>query len=280
MVVSLWHGMPIKCVGRLNTITPNPYPTFGMLHFATSHLFKYVMACAFAVRPEAVRICGSPRCDALLHDNPLKTGKAEVKSLLGIAPERKLVLWMPTYRTEKPRDASSRQGGRSFLDDIPAWVLDALSRAAVSHNCAIVVKLHGWDSLNDLALPFDYRNIELLRAQDWLRHGVQLYDLVAASDALISDVSSVLIDYLVTSRPIGVLGFDETARTRDLALPIELLAKSSRFTQLRDEAAIDEFLSRVVSGRQSTLGSNDISRLLYEDFELPGSESVLREAGL
>src|SRR5690606_31479328 len=52
--VSLWHGLPIKAIGALNTITPNPHPTYGTLHVATSDFFRYVIATAFRATPDEV----------------------------------------------------------------------------------------------------------------------------------------------------------------------------------------------------------------------------------
>jgi CDP-glycerol glycerophosphotransferase (TagB/SpsB family) len=72
------------------------------------------------------------------------------------------------------------------------------------------------DSLNSRAFTEDYRNLKILSASAWLSLGVDLYAALGQSSALISDVSSVLIDYLITEKPIGITGASIKAYQRGL----------------------------------------------------------------
>lgn len=274
-IVCLWHGMPIKCIGRLNRITPNPYPTFGTLHIATSHFFRDIIAAAFAVTPGAVKLCSLPRCDALrLSDGPA-TPRAAVRERLGLTGTQRLVLWLPTYRAETAASAGAARP-RSFLDDLPPGALEALKQVAEMNAACIITKLHPFDFLNRSSLGWASDHVRLLRSPDWNASGIQLYDLIAASDALLSDVSSVLIDYSITSRPIGILGFDPATYTRELTFPIDKLLGTGRFDVLDDLPSISRFFGRLGEPR-STVNAGSF---LYERFELTGSEQILRETGL
>lgn len=267
-VVCLWHGMPIKCVGRLNRLTPNTHPTFGTLHLATSSFFREIIATAFGVAIDAVKVCSLPRCDALQYPDAVQTPRERVRERLGIDPGLRLVLWMPTYRAEGA--AAGRP--RSFLDDLPAGTLEALDQAAASTGCVVLAKLHPQDALNLNAPCWNLRQVRLLLAPDWTACDIQLYDLIAASDALISDVSSVLIDYLVTGRPIGILGFDAATYTRELTFPIEQMLATGRFDVLDVPATFEVFLRR----RDTAPGHT----FLYDAFERPGAEQILGELGV
>ena len=55
-VVSLWHGMPIKCIGKLDASAPNGRPVFGTLHIATSTFFRYINSSAFDVPLDKVHV--------------------------------------------------------------------------------------------------------------------------------------------------------------------------------------------------------------------------------
>ena len=60
------------------------------------------------------------------------------------------------------------------------------------------------DSLNESQELNSLSNIIFITNKDWLSSKFDLYEALSFSDALISDISSVLIDYLVTKRPIAI----------------------------------------------------------------------------
>lgn len=275
-VVNLWHGMPIKCIGRLNHITPNPYPTFGTRQIATSSFFRYVIAAAFATSPDAVEICAQPRCDALRPDRRAQAS-ARIRAHLKVPADRRLLLWMPTYRTELKAGPASV---RSFLDDLFPEALAAVNAACERHGVTVIVKLHPFDLLNDRAAPAGAPHLLWLRATDWNRSGLQLYDLIAASDGLMSDVSSVLIDYLVTDRPAGIVGFDRDTYTRDLVFPADYLLGSRRFRTLKDAAAVEDFVAQVGREERVPTPAGDVANVLVEPALASGSEHLLRAIGI
>lgn len=277
-VINLWHGMPIKCIGRLNKRSPNPYPTFGTLHIATSHFFKYIIASAFSIHPNKVQVCGMPRCDALQPD--AKSGQRDdLRQKLDIGPETRLLLWMPTYRVEHPQ-LDNTTAPHSFLNDTPEWVMQRLSQAAEKYGLRVLVKLHRLDPLNNAAIDQLPTGITLLRSDDWLKMNTQLYELIAASDALMSDLSSVLIDYLVTNRPMAATQFSQELYTRDLVFPMETLLRSQRISTLNDPAALEAFLQKTISREQTPATGNDISNQFYEHFAESGCETLARRLGL
>lgn len=279
-IVCLWHGMPIKRVGRLNRDTPNPFPTFGTVHVATSRFFRDIVASAFAVPPERVRVTGLPRCDALRADADRSAAQAEVRHALGLSADRRLVLWLPTYRSDRQRGLVRFAGRRSFLDDLPTGMLESLDRACAAHGCCIVVKLHPFDVLNDAPMPTQFSNLRWLRSEDWLQSGIQLYDLVAASDGLLSDVSSILVDYLVTGRLIGIVGFDPSTYTRGLTVPADYLTRSHRFTLLRGPTDVDALFARIAAGAPVETSADDVASMFNDDLREPASEALLREVGI
>lgn len=280
-VISLWHGMPIKCVGRLNLISPNPYPTFGTLSIATSSLFKYIMACAFGVEPAKVLVCGLPRCDALQPGYRARDEVAAVYNRLNLEPDEKFVLWMPTYRNEVSQSSPAGNPECSFLDDIPEGWIEALDREARAANCQILVKLHPYDSLNRAGTSLKFDRIRCLTSQQWQTLEVQLYDVLALSSGLISDVSSVLIDYLATDKPIAILGFDETTYTRDLTFSMNYLRRSQRYQWVERYQDISTFFETVNRGEKVVLPSGDVADMLYDHSSCrEASRQILQAVGI
>ena len=222
-VVSLWHGMPIKCIGKLDASAPNGRPVFGTLHIATSTFFRYINSSAFDVPLDKVHVCGMPRCKALKKGFISDKQRTDIRDMLQISGS-KIVLWMPTFRVL----AKSRVNvgfKRSFLDDVNESLLKEIDMIAEEYDCVVIVKLHPFDPLNYEEIGLGFKCIKLIKSEEWTKFRIQLYELVACSDALMSDISSILVDYLVTGRPMATLGFDEETYSRDLTFPIEMLLR-------------------------------------------------------
>ncbi|MTV24597.1 hypothetical protein FTX61_04070 [Nitriliruptoraceae bacterium ZYF776] len=285
-VVALWHGMPIKAIGRLNRTSPNPRPTFATASIATSQLWRYVVASAFGLDAHEVWVTGAPRCDVFDHPEARATDAATVRARLEVGADQPLLVWLPTYRTQV--DVGARGGptsGRTFVDDLPAGTLAALQAAAEARDAVVVVKLHPMDVLNRgdaaaaVAAAGGGDRLRVLRADDWRREGIQLYDLLAASDALLSDVSSVVVDYLATDRPIGIVGFDPTTYDRERLLPVDALLASARFHRLEDAEVVAGFVAAAADRRPVHAAPGDLAAALYDRDPEPAAERVLRAAG-
>jgi hypothetical protein len=89
-----------------------------------------------------------------------------------------------------------------------------------------------------------------------------------------------LIDYLVTQRPIGILGFDEQSYARGLVFPVEWIHASRRVSMLSDKAAINLFLKQVTEPSTSTDYSHDISKVFVEEHHEKSSKLIVDELGL
>ena len=278
-LVSLWHGMPIKAIGALNLRSPDPHPTIGTLHVATSEMFRSIIAAAFRAPIDAVVLTGLPRCDVLTTPSDLGPSRDEVRSAMGVPEGRRFVMWMPTYRTAVSRATveTGIAGPQTFLDDLRPGDLDALAAAAERHGCTVIVKLHPYDPLNVVDHELGLDHVRLLRSHEYLETGLELYDVLAHTDGLISDVSSVLIDYLATDRPIGILGFDPDAYTRDVLIRPQTLIDSERIRDLTENGAIDSYFGAVAGDERDV---DDLSPWLYTVERGVGCETVLRASGI
>ncbi|MEU6716270.1 CDP-glycerol glycerophosphotransferase family protein [Nonomuraea sp. NPDC046802] len=122
--------------------------------------------------------CGTPRCDALVRAE----ASGDVVSLLEIPPGRKILLYAPTYRD---RGKGSGQSVRVNLE---------LMAEELAGDWVVLLRTHP---------------VERYSPPEHLRHFVRaacsypdVNDLMLASDALLTDYSSVMCDYALTGKPM------------------------------------------------------------------------------
>lgn len=232
VTVNLWHGEPIKG-GALFPHRCAPGNSSTYIVGSTSLLAARKSALA-GLPISAYLHLGNPRTDGLF--NP---ARPEELSAVGLEPQRPFVLWMPTFRV-----ARSTSGSWSdTADTAAAAAITEGFRPCVGTLMAagiqVAVRPHPLDSQSREvrgALVLDDGLLE--------EHGLLLYRLLGASAGLITDVSSVWIDYLMLDRPVGFFMPDKAAVSdrRDLfpaqdhgGFPGLELADTPSFEAFRDD---------------------------------------------
>lgn len=270
--MGLWHGMPIKCIGRLNTVTPNPNPPFATHCIATSALFRYVLANAFGVDADRVLVVGQPRNDALIFPQQRATGDASIRKALGIDSAARLLVWLPTYRAEGSAGEKSRKIA-SFVDDLSPELLRHFADAARAARCAVLIKLHPFEQSDIKSALAQFPELRVLSDAEWRRTGIQLYDLLGIADALVSDVSSAMIDFAITARPLACFGFSARNYPRDLVFPLQQVIDAVGIDVVDDHRAVDDLFRRIMSRDSSRRRTAD---LFVQRPVIPASESILQ----
>jgi CDP-glycerol glycerophosphotransferase (TagB/SpsB family) len=200
---NLWHGIPYKVIGKLDGKPGRE----DSLVVATSELTRDVFARVFGVGQDKVMVTGQARTDRMFVD------REPMKAQLGLAADRetKIFLWLPTYRktTVGEHRLDGRDSGNVFnCAGFPVAAFDAYLKA---NNAICLVKPH------PMAPPVSESNTgNLLYIDDnWLRgKGLSLYQLSGIVDCLVSDISSIVVDFLLLDKPI-VLLFEDIAQYRD-----------------------------------------------------------------
>lgn len=122
---------------------------------------------------------------------------------------KKVIVWMPTFR---------KGGGYKRNDstvDLPLGVpiithLDMykkLNELLSENNVLLVIKVHPMQDVDTIKIS-DESNIKVLDAKKVKELNIDNYRLLKNADALISDYSSILYDYLVLNRPVGYVFSD------------------------------------------------------------------------
>lgn len=199
--INLWHGMPLKKIGRLSG---NPIRLKMDLTLSTSPAFDSVISKAFEVVPDKVMKVGLPRNDAFF-----ATKRFDFSELFN--NHDSVIAWMPTYRQSDVGDVRTDGVQQEYsIGGLGMPDLLELDRTLVKLHRNLVIKLHPMDVLNESMnqLP-EFKRICILTKADFEKLNVEVTDFLAATAGLVTDYSSVYFDYILTSRPIGILQLDE-----------------------------------------------------------------------
>lgn len=259
-IVQIWHGIGFKKIQRNNKFfiekTSSLYrrfilnfvgklPNYDVListgRFFTEEFFKPAFIAKHFLDT------GYPRNDIILNPKKYKNTliKADVNCIAEITKLRhkgvKSVLYAPTFRDT---------GGDAISDGI--LDLERLNNFAKKNNFVFVFKLHPLPQYKSLNKAFD----RLL----WYDNVLDVYPLLSITDLMISDYSSIYMDYLLLKRPVLFLLYDrEKYETKD--------------RELHDY--FNDFLIGDISTNQDKL-EDDLLKALFEDTYSSQRDKILK----
>ncbi|MGB6307481.1 MAG: CDP-glycerol glycerophosphotransferase family protein [Steroidobacteraceae bacterium] len=273
LVVNLWHGMPVKKIWRGVPGSELPMSTFLV---STSVFFSDVLMKASGFGPERLLATGLPRNDFLTAVRP---ESVEIVARLRGEAER-LIFFLPTYRNSargfKTQDGTETHSILGLTADDAAQLHSWLKE----NRCKLIVKPHPM-SINAGKKFADDAQWAMIDEQALFNEGLGLYELLAQADLLVTDVSSVYVDFLITERP-QILYFPDLERyekTRGLMLhPLKDYAPgpiAQDFAELR--ASLDRWASGEDSWRERRRRLRD---LMVPASPQPAAESILAAVGI
>ena len=190
--IYLSHGEPIKnadsyCkeIGELDYI------------LETSDFFTQKDIQQFLKKQDNFVQLGFPRNDELFLN-------LNIKNLFPECEDKKIIVWLPTYRKHALNDEykeSSLKYGLPCIENEEDFIKinDELKR----NNIIMLIKLHPAQDKSVIE-ECEVSNIKILTDEQLFSNNFNLYKLLAISDALITDYSSVYYDYLLTKKQIGL----------------------------------------------------------------------------
>lgn len=197
MIFNLWHGVGYKGVKGEPILEKTSFDYFDTL---SDKISVYCQAKFFGCSKDKGKALGYPRLDYLF--NSQKLGSDFIKKL-GISSKNKVILWMPTFRKSKSV-ALSEQYEFSNTGLPILYTEQSLKRFdeyLTSNNITILLKVHHLQA--DLPVfKKKFNNIIIIKDEQIKKAGLQLYQFIAGTDGLITDYSSIAIDYLLMDKPI------------------------------------------------------------------------------
>ena len=202
--VQLWHGTPMRENDLSHLQDSYDMVSVASLDFLTSQKLGCPIKFNFV-------LTGYPRNDLLVKS----------RGSLGKSDQIQ-ILYMPTHRKRV-----NKSGGVESVDfDMFSYGFDfqAASEILSKNNAVLNLKLHPLQSLPECLVDQmrDSQNIQLIE-KDCL---LDIYEIVAKTDILVTDYSSILFDYLLLDRPVFLTPFDlnDQAEVRSLRYPYSEIA--------------------------------------------------------
>ena len=198
LIINLWHGVPLKKIALLDPNLKKAARIYFKKIFSenytciltTSHELIPLMARSFAVSEDKIKVWGQPRNDGLFQKNDCREILGQ---LFPDLPEyTKTVLYAPTFRDYGQvqlfpfKDFDQKQL-EAFLDE---------------KNRLLFIRTHVAEQGS--AAPYLGKRIRFLgneQAED-------VTGILNIFDCLITDYSSIYIDYLLTDKPMIFLPYD------------------------------------------------------------------------
>lgn len=186
--LNTWHGAPFKHAG--NDAGLHIYDMHSVDYFCYEGEYdKVILQKAFNIKPSSMVNTGIPRNDALYHATELE--KRDIRKKLGLPNDKKVILYAPTWRDSEDNGASCA---------LKPPINPDLWRNKLSDEYVVLFRTHAYTNTL-LGVKFD----NFFR--DYTSYS-SVNDLLIASDILISDYSSIMIDFSVLERPIICFGYD------------------------------------------------------------------------
>jgi CDP-glycerol glycerophosphotransferase (TagB/SpsB family) len=259
-VINLWHGTPIKYIGqnisKKGKLIKNAYTNT----LCNSDFEKLILSSSFNQPLNDFWLIGSLRHDEILKSNNL--------NIINKYLDKNVILYAPTFR-----------GNNQELRFFPFDEFDLLEfdQFLGNNNCVLILRTHPNDRTSSKNLINNTVNI--INGNNEVFPDIQ--HLLSHTDLLVTDYSSIYLDFLIKNKPMIMLPYDlaDYKKERGLFFDIDTffpgptIYKYPAFKDYITKALIDptidadrrEFVSKVFHYHQD---GNTMERLIAKLSEI------------
>lgn len=249
--LQLWHGGSTKKSGLLEIGTTkkfklkSPWPKVDFVMSYSETCSTFLNACMF-VDPNKYIITGAPRNDFLF----LSDGLSNIQKLFGKRVEgNKLIFFLPTFRDYYGK----KQGDRNYnnLFGFEEFSPEGFDNFLKENKISLIFKPHPHEEtlVLDYFSCYNLSNLLVLRNEDLLLNQMDLYELLNASDILITDYSSVFYDYLLLNRPMIFAPVDLDSYSEKRGFLIESFETWAPGPKVFDQIALQNEISKCITDK-------------------------------
>lgn len=211
LYIDFWHAIGPKPVGFLaNNILPNDEKWYNELrrkidYFITpSEFWSTIFSSMFNVKPERVLSLGLPIFDYIKNSD----GKSNLSNVLDLNLDeyQKIIYYMPTFRKGCGRESESNVNNNNIFN-FDSYDENELFDYLKKNKFLMCVKRHPSEELS-FVQP-ENNNLRVITDDMLKDKGITINEILNAADIMITDYSSVGVEFLFLNRPVIYIDKDE-----------------------------------------------------------------------
>lgn len=260
--VNMWHGMPIKSIG----IEKGKTQLITTFTLSTSDYYSKILSETFNVPLNTILNIGLPRNTRLFAEQNSVKRKLNINS--------KLIIWLPTYRVSIEGDIRTDGIDYGNAFNMPDFDITKFNLMLEKLDMICLLKPHPMAQYKDVQ---ELGRIMIIN-DNWLYNkSLTLYETLSICDLLISDVSSVIIDFLLLNRPIAIAFPDKLEYEENRGLAIANFYENAPGPLCQTQKEIDDYLFEIANGtdkyfqkrqRLKSLFHNEVShKYFFEELD-------------
>jgi len=206
--INLWHGMPLKKMGFMTSKEvelQNYKNIWGNSDSitVTSEFFAVILSAQFGTDYKKFKIVGNARNDFLFDCD----GKKNLNKLFpNFIENKKIVLYCPTFRKMSLRRTERIDSGYDSDYFINKYFNRETELFFKENKIFCLIKFHPFDispfKKNMLCINGLGESIKILSDKMLKKNNLSLHEILNGVDLLITDYSSIYIDFLLLERPV------------------------------------------------------------------------------
>lgn len=184
-------------------------------------------------------VLGFPRNDILFNS------QFDIHSLFRDKRFNRFIYWMPTFRQHKK--AKTSYSNISLPIIYTEEIAERINECAKKNDVLIVLKPHPAQDVS-LIKTMNLSNLVFIDNEFLIHNNIDNYELLGASDALLTDYSSVYYDYLLTDKPIGLCwdDYEEYEKREGFAVDMDTVMAGGE--KLYNDEDFCSFITRLAAG--------------------------------
>lgn len=230
--INTWHGAGTKLIGNACSGRKDYDFSAVDMMLVQSRFESKIFERDFLCNPASIRIVGFPRNDELFHIS--EESKAEFRKRYNIPDGKKVILYAPTWR-------DSRDGGMSY-EFIPPMNIEKWRRT-FSEDYVMLFRMHTLTT--KFKMHYDEFAIDVSDYDN-------LNPVLAVSDVVLTDYSTIVYDATVAHKPFVCFGFDYDRYRKERGFYYDL-NKYYPGGVLTTEDEVIERIKEVVNGKDKDL---------------------------
>lgn len=207
LYIELWHGVGLKPIGFLannsNDFDVSWYNNINKkidYFIVPSSFWKVIFSCLFKVEPNRILDIAYPKLDYFVKSD----GISNLKKLLNlnVSEFKKIIYYMPTYKNGLGRKESKLNTNNIF--DFENYDENILLEYLKHKNYLLCIKYHPSEEAN--VTRIEHPNIKYIDDSLLLKNQITINEILNAADLLITDYSSIGVEFTFLEKPVIYLG--------------------------------------------------------------------------